>query len=102
MTNNISNIQQSQSSNYTNSGGTAPILSSSVLGRMANLWASLLNSKSDNLMARADSISNSTGDKPGDLALLTAATHEMTYLSNAAISCNDTLGKALENLSRKN
>jgi hypothetical protein len=95
-------IQQSQNSNYTSLDSTTPALSNSVLGRMANLWASLLNTKSDTLMARADAISNSTGDKPGDLALLTAATHEMTYLSNAAISCNDTLGKALENLSRKN
>ena len=99
---NINSSQQSQNISTTNSGGSTHNVSSSVLGRMANLWATLLNSKSDDLMSRANAISNNTGDTPGDLALLTAATHEMSYLSNAAISCDETLGKALENLSRKN
>jgi hypothetical protein len=98
---NINNTQHSQALNSGNNNNTTIPLSSSVLGRMANLWATLLDSKSNDLLSRANAISNNTGDKPGDLALLTAATHEMSYLTNSAISCNDTLGKALENLSRK-
>lgn len=102
MTINIDKFRQTQSSKTYSSENAGPLISNSVLGRMSHLWATILNSKSDALMTRADNITNSGADKPGDLALLTAATHEMSYLTNAAVSCNDTLGKALESLSRKN
>jgi len=74
--------------------------SSSWFEALAGAWGDALNRQADKVIERTDNLS-ANGDKPSDLALLSAETFRMQYMSNGSHTSLVSAGQALDTLARK-
>ncbi len=91
----VSNNQTSEANGQANSGKQT-----SWFEAMAGAWGKSLDRQADKVIDRIDNMSEN-GDKPSDVALLSAETFRMQYLSNASHTSLVSTGTALDTLARK-
>lgn len=68
--------------------------------QVARAWGSALDRQADKTVALAENLNN--GDSaPGAALQVSAASHELAFLSTAASTASNSIGQALETLGRK-
>lgn len=68
--------------------------------QVARAWGSALNRQADKTVALAESLTQ--GDNgPGVALQVSAASHQLAFLSTAASTASNSIGQALETLGRK-
>jgi hypothetical protein len=86
-----------------NSAG-APAKSASSAGswyaNVANAWGAALDRQATKTSALADQM-NAGNDGPGVALQVSAAAHQLAFLSTAAPTASNSIGQALETLGRK-
>lgn len=86
------------------SGGVTPPASTEEMGSwyeaMSKAWGSVLDTQAGKVTTLADSIGGGQ-DNPSSIALLTAESLKMQFLSSNASTSTNSVGQALESLARK-
>lgn len=67
---------------------------------VANAWGAALDRQANKTAALADQM-NSGNDGPGVALQVSAAAHQLAFLSTAASTASNSIGQALETLGRK-
>jgi hypothetical protein len=67
---------------------------------VANAWGAALDRQASKTAALADQM-NSGNDGPGVALQVSAAAHQLAFLSTAASTASNSIGQALETLGRK-
>ncbi len=93
----------------TEAAGTTPVTDSqnakpraggSWYLEVARAWGSALDRQADKTVALAQSL-NDGDSAPGAALQVSAASHELAFLSTAASTASNSIGQALETLGRK-
>jgi hypothetical protein len=74
--------------------------SSSWYGKVAQAWGAALDRQADKTVALAQQL-NAGDDSPGTALQVSAAAHQLAFLSTAASTASTSIGQALETLGRK-
>jgi hypothetical protein len=67
---------------------------------VANAWGAALDRQANKAAALADQM-NAGNDGPGVALQVSAASHQLAFLSTAAATASNSIGQALETLGRK-
>jgi hypothetical protein len=73
---------------------------SSWYGKVARAWGAALDRQADKTVALAQRL-NAGDDSPGIALQISAAAHQLAFLSTAASTAATSIGQALETLGRK-
>jgi len=73
---------------------------SSWYGKVANAWGAALDRQADRAVTLAERM-NAGDDSPGVALQVSAASHQLAFLSTAASTASNSIGQALETLGRK-
>jgi len=68
---------------------------------MAHAWGNALDQQAGRITELSDQISNSGGDQPSTMTLLTAESMKMQFMANNASTSSNSVGQSLETLGRK-
>jgi hypothetical protein len=68
--------------------------------RVAQAWGAALDRQAEKTVQLSQEL-NSGNDGPGAAMLISAAAHQLTFLSTAASSVSNSIGEALQTLGRK-
>ena len=93
----VTNVSGGNATEATERGNNR---STSWFEAMASAWGDALNRQADRVIDRTDNLSEN-GDKPSDIALLSAETFRFQYMSNASHTSLVSTGTALDTLARK-
>ncbi len=66
----------------------------------ASAWGSALDKQADVIVAQSDQLS-AGGDRPSDIAKLSAESMRMSFMANSSHTSLDSVSKALETMARK-
>ena len=67
----------------------------------AKAWGNSLDQKAEQLVSRANEISDGTNDRPSNVAALTATSLQFGYLSQAQNTSMNSVGEGLKTTARK-
>jgi hypothetical protein len=73
---------------------------SSWYGKVARAWGAALDRQADRTVALAERL-NAGDNSPGVALQVSAAAHQLSFLSTAASTASNSIGQALESLGRK-
>lgn len=68
--------------------------------KLARAWGSALDNQADKTVAMANNL-NHGDDSPGAALQVSAAAHQLSFLSTAASTASNSIGQALETLGKK-
>lgn len=77
-----------------------PVGSSSWYVKMATGWGAALDRQADKTVALAEEMANGL-DNPGAALQISAAAHQLSFLSTAAATTSNSIAQALETLGKK-
>ena len=67
----------------------------------ANAWGRSMDQKANDMIQSAEGVKDGSGDKPSDIARLTAQSLQFSYLSQAQNTSVSSVGEALKTMARK-
>ncbi len=77
-----------------------PVGSSSWYAKMATGWGAALDRQADKTIALSEQMANGL-DNPGAALQISAAAHQLSFLSTAAATTSNSIAQALEALGKK-
>ena len=98
MYNNDSKVTSAASAAAARAPG--PVGSSSWYARMATSWGAALDRQANKTVALSQQMSNGD-DNPGIALQISAAAHQLSFLSTAASTTSNSIAQALETLGKK-
>lgn len=98
--NSSSSSQPVSSSTETSRRRNEPIGSSSWYAKMAIGWGAALDRQADKTVALSEEMASGF-DNPGAALQISAAAHQLSFLSTAAATTSNSIAQALETLGKK-
>lgn len=98
--NSNSNVQSTVSSTSTQRRRGEPVGSSSWYAKMATGWGAALDRQADKTVALSEEMASGL-DNPGAALQISAAAHQLAFLSTAAATTSNSIAQALETLGKK-
>jgi hypothetical protein len=98
--NSNSNVQTSAGSTSAQGRRAEPVGSSSWYAKMATGWGAALDRQADKTVALSEEMASGL-DNPGAALQISAAAHQLSFLSTAAATTSNSIAQALETLGKK-
>lgn len=89
-----------QTTTNTSPNRSQPIGSSSWYAKMATGWGAALDRQADKTVALSEEMASGL-DNPGAALQISAAAHQLSFLSTAAATTSNSIAQALETLGKK-
>lgn len=98
--NSTSNSQAVSQARETQRPRNEPVGSSSWYAKMATGWGAALDRQADKTVALSEEMAKGF-DSPGAALQVSAAAHQLSFLSTAAATTSNSIAQALETLGKK-
>lgn len=98
--NNSVTSQSANTSSEAQQRRNEPVGSSSWYAKMATGWGAALDRQADKTVALSEEMANGL-DNPGAALQISAAAHQLSFLSTAAATTSNSIAQALETLGKK-